>query len=470
MLRTTSLVAIMLSALLGFSDLSAYAADPKEGKPKKKETVTEELLRTLHEEGQLSDEAYKKLEKRLRKELKRKGGPKAWEFRWENGLRFSRNDGRHKFKIATQFQNDWALIDPDGEVGNGKSESGTEFRRARVALSGKLYDRFGFNVKVDFSDGSAELKGVWVSVEDLGPLGTLTIGQFKEPFSLEFQTSSKYITFMERGLPNALTPDRGTGFQLSNAPLNKRMTWTVAAVRQTDDVGAGFSDDDRYDVGARVTGLPVYNEEGSHYVHLGVSYVHQFRTGSETFRYRARPESHLADRLLDTSPGKGDDEKDDDFKDRKKLERESRGQDLFGFELAYVAGPVSFQGEFTGSKLNKKREEGGAFLWGAYGMATVSLTGEHRVYKKKTGAFGRLEPRHNFNPKKGHWGAWEAAVRASYLDLNDKNVRGGILRDITAGVNWYLNPNFRWMANYVHSDLKGAGVTHLGQMRFQVDF
>jgi phosphate-selective porin OprO/OprP len=454
MLRTTSLVTIMLSALLGFSGLSAYAADLKEGKPEKKETVTEELLRTLHEEGQLSDEAYKKLEKRHRKELKRKGGPKAWEFRWENGLRFSRNDGRHKFKIATQFQNDWALINPDGEAGEDKSndlESGTEFRRARVALSGRLYDRFGFNVKVDFSDGSAELKGVWVSVEDLGPLGTLTIGQFKEPFSLEFQTSSKYITFMERGLPNALSPGRGTGFQFSNAPLDKRMTWTVAAVRQTDDVGGDFSGDVAYDVGARVTALPFYNKDGSHYTHVGMSYVHQFRSGAETVRYRARPESNLAERVLNTG------------------RLSTRGQDLFGFELAHVAGPLSLQAELIGSAVNS-RGEGEQFFWGAYGMATFALTGEHRVYKMKTGSFGRMEPLHNFNPEKGHWGAWEVAARVSYLDLNGNGVQGGLLRDITAGVNWYLNPNFRWMVNYIFSDRKGAGATHIGQMRFQVDF
>ena len=461
MTRISWIVTAALAALVGFADPVAYAAEHAEGKPKGKETVTEELLRTLHDEGRLSDEAYQKLQKRHRKEQKRNGssngGPKDWEFGWKNGLRFSRNDGRHKFKIATQFQNDWALIDYDS--GTARSEgisdedlfNGTEFRRARVALSGKLYDRFGFNLKVDFSEGSAELKGAWLSVEDLGPLGTLTIGQFKEPFSLEFQTSSKYITFMERGLPNALSPGRGTGFQFSNAPLDKRMTWTVAAVRQTDDVGGDFSGDVAYDVGARVTALPFYNKDGSHYTHVGMSYVHQFRSGAETVRYRARPESNLAERVLSTG------------------RLPTRGQDLLGLELAHVAGPLSLQAEFIGSAVNS-RGEGEQFFWGAYGMATFALTGEHRVYKMKTGSFGRMEPLHNFNPEKGHWGAWEVAARVSYLDLNDNGVRGGLLRDITAGVNWYLNPNFRWMVNYVFSDQKGAGATHIGQMRFQVDF
>ncbi|HIF91885.1 MAG TPA: hypothetical protein EYQ60_01965 [Myxococcales bacterium] len=77
---------------------------------------------------------------------------------------------------------------------------------------------------------------------------------------------------------------------------------------------------------------------------------------------------------------------------------------------------------------------------------------------------------HEFIPKKGHWGAWELAARFSLLDLDDGVVRGGQLRDITAGINWHLYSNFRWMLNYVLSDKKGEGITNIGQMRFQLDF
>jgi hypothetical protein len=56
------------------------------------------------------------------------------------------------------------------------------------------------------------------------------------------------------------------------------------------------------------------------------------------------------------------------------------------------------------------------------------LPGEHQEHVKPEGVFGRVVPRHNFHCKKGDdWfagGAWQAGVRFSYLDPNDKAIRG----------------------------------------------
>ena len=64
----------------------------------------------------------------------------------------------------------------------------------------------------------------------------------------------------------------------------------------------------------------------------------------------------------------------------------------------------------------------------------------------------------------------DEAVRYSGMDLNDENIRGGILNQATLGLNWYLNPNFRWMWNYVYSQVNGVGSANILETRFGIDF
>ena len=60
----------------------------------------------------------------------------------------------------------------------------------------------------------------------------------------------------------------------------------------------------------------------------------------------------------------------------------------------------------------------------------------------------------------GHW----------TLYLNDDGVDGGRLRDMTLGLNWYLNPNVRTMWNYVLADPSNGGDVSAFMWRFQVGF
>ena len=58
----------------------------------------------------------------------------------------------------------------------------------------------------------------------------------------------------------------------------------------------------------------------------------------------------------------------------------------------------------------------------------------------------------------GGWGAWEIAARYSVVDLNDRlgspdGVAGGKQAIITAGLNWYVNRNIRFMINYLHGTI-----------------
>jgi phosphate-selective porin OprO/OprP len=69
------------------------------------------------------------------------------------------------------------------------------------------------------------------------------------------------------------------------------------------------------------------------------------------------------------------------------------------------------------------------------------------------GIFSGIKPKYNFHPLKGGWGAWEAAFRSSYLDLDDGFIRGAKESKVSMGLNWHPYPKTRLMLNYVHAKM-----------------
>ena len=44
------------------------------------------------------------------------------------------------------------------------------------------------------------------------------------------------------------------------------------------------------------------------------------------------------------------------------------------------------------------------------------------------------------------------------------------MSDVTFGLNWYVFPNVRIMANYVLAHLNNVGDSDIFQLRFQIDY
>jgi phosphate-selective porin OprO/OprP len=122
------------------------------------------------------------------------------------------------------------------------------------------------------------------------------------------------------------------------------------------------------------------------------------------------------------------------------------------------------------SSLVDRGQSDDAYFQGLYGLVSYFLTGETRPYSRAAGEFLRVRPKKNFSLKDKTWGAWEAALRYSFLDLDEDEISGGILSDVTLGLNWYLNPNMRIMLNYIYANRNGYGDADIVQTRFQVDF
>ncbi len=374
--------------------------------------------------------------------------PETFRVFWKSGLNMVSADGNFKLKIGGRLMADrvWISGDEAVEQATDVLTGGDEFRRARLYMSGDIYSNVNYKVQYDFAGGDADFKDVWVGVKNL-PWGGVKGGHFKEPMGLEELTSSKYITFMERSLANALVPSRNMGTMFYNTELDDRLTWAIGGFVDTDDFATRSGEGD-YSITARVTGLPIYEDKGEKLLHLGLSYSHR-NVPDDELRFRARPEVHIGPRFVNTDHFAAD-----------------RVDDV-GVELACVWGPFSLQSEYLYAKASALEGEDPSFQ-GFYVFASYFLTGEHRPYKTSAAAFDRVKPKKNFGA--GGAGAWELAARYSRLDLTDAAIEGGELDNFTVGLNWYLNPNTRVMLNYVRSDLDGIGEADMFMTRAQVDF
>jgi phosphate-selective porin OprO/OprP len=381
--------------------------------------------------------------------LKSEQGTNDFRVFWKEGLRLETPDKEFSLKVGGRIMADgtWVSEDDGIKADVGSQQDGVEFRRARLYLAGKIYGNVKYKMEFDFAGGDATFTDVYIALPDFS-LGTLKVGHFREPFGLEELTSSKYITFLERVLSSA-DPSRNTGIMLNDSIYDKRMTWAAGVFKITDDFGA-LEDDGGYSATGRITGLPVYQDKGASLIHLGVAFSHR-DPAHNSVQLRSKPEAHQLDYFIDTGSIPSD------------------NADILGLESAWISGPFSLQGEYFYLDVDRTGGSSSVQFDGYYGQASYFLTGEHRRYNKSEGVFGRIKPHENYGDK-GGIGAWEVAVRYSDIDLNDGSIAGGRVCNTTAGLNWYLNPNTRFMWNYIYSEKKNVGNADIFSMRAQIDF
>lgn len=383
--------------------------------------------------------------------LENKVAPKdSFQAYWKDGLRLTTEDKKFDLRIYGKMHLDSAWMSEQTPVKDklGDMKDNAEFRRVLIQMAGTIYGNCIYKVELNFADGHTKFDDVYMGLKDMPYVYEFKIGHFKEFFSLEELQSDNYTTFMERGLPRCFVPGRNTGIGVNSYLLDKRLTWAVGAFRDANDYGAVAASNE-WNGTARVTGLPLYKDNGKHLLHFGAAY--SFRKPNDP-RYQSRPESHLAPYFVDT-----------------KAFAVNHAQ-LLGLESAYVYGPFSLQGEFMNVFASRPGSSKDVNFSGLYAQASYILTGEHKNYDMANGRFANIVPFKNFSINEMTLGAWEIAARYSYLDLKDSDINGGMMSDATVGLNWYLNPNMRIMGNYVHANRNGIGYADILETRFQVNF
>ncbi len=407
---------------------------------------------------------------------------------WKEGLNLKSRDGDFKMKIGGRIQLDaWFYADNDdrdtfNENGGG-FYAGTEFRRVRIFFEGDVYKYVQFKAQFDFApikeddfsclQGECEgtflsdafqLKDVWIGFHNLDEcwgcwFPDIQIGHFKEYFCLEELTSSKTITFMERAMPcEAFAPSRNIGIGLHHTLYGDRFYYGLGWWANTDSFGARvprFRDEPQHFTGRMVFMPWAPCDCDTRFWTLGGSVSYQFDNPG-SFRYRTRPEIHLANRVAD-------------------VRVDADTALVWGVESAFVFDRFKVQGEYLSASPDARTGDSPTFS-GYYVSASYLLGGKGFAYKRSSQSFDKIKPCNDFDCTEcGHLGALELAVRYSSIDLTDAGYVGGEANDITVGLNWYLNPNTRIMLNYVYSDvtdLRGRegldGTISAFGVRFQV--
>ncbi len=371
-----------------------------------------------------------------------------WEFTWSNGFKLEKGDS-FELKFGGRVQADYTFASADDAVeisyGADEFQDGFEFRRARLFMEGRIYDRIKFKAQYDFAGGDANFRDVYVALDQ--DFGEIRFGHYKEYFSLEELTSSKYLAFLERSLPVlAFSPSYNSGVGVHGS-RGDRLNWGIGAFYDADDFGVSGDEDDR-NITGRVGFRPIYEDQGKRLLHLGLAVNHRDRDNS--IRFRARPEAHLTTRLVDTGTFAAD------------------SALIVGAEVAGVHDRFWFAGEYIQADVDSLVGANPTFD-GAYVQAGYFLTDDHRRFKSSSGGFDRQKPKRNWD-RSGGRGAWEVAIRFSTVDLADGRINGLEQDDVTLGLNWYPNPATRFMLNFVTADVKGVGDANFVLARWQVDF
>lgn len=315
--------------------------------------------------------------------------------------------GRNHFFFG-RAEGDYALY--RGDIPS--SESGGDLRRLRVGVAGlaTFLDQVSYKLELDLTDGTNNFSDLYVQW-DLPKRGALRVGNQRVSQSLSAMTSSLSHLFMEEPLPVS-------AFSLSRRlAVSYDHDWRRFGLH-----GIFFTRDPNNNAGKYGWALRMFTKpiRGPRQIgHVGFSMVSE-KMDREA-RYRVRPESHVTNiRLVDTG-----------------LFEDVQYQHVLGLEMAGGLGSNSVKLELFRARWERDQGRHNTFN-GAYLEAGHFLTGQDFNYKKGKFVRPQLEPGTR---------AWEIGLRASWVDLNDRDVRGGEQLNVGAALNYYPRPNLRFMLN-----------------------
>lgn len=350
-------------------------------------------------------------------------------------LTFESKDGNYKFWLDNRVYFDGAYFfdkNTYNPIGNGVT-----IRRARFAVKAILHKNWYAELDLDFAGSQLELKDAYIKYTNDAGVFNVKAGHFREGFSMETTTTSRYVTFIERSLPSKFSPSRHLGFQVNYIQTKYLLTGgihfnTIGDPEETEfsqDANKDFGIDEGYSFTGRVVYRPVIDNEKVLHIGTAASYRTP-KTSAEipySYRFSTRSISNInRKKYLDT----------DDI-----LNVDNRT--LFNVELAGAYKNIMFQSEYFNNDIKRTEGLSKINLNGLYAQVGYLLGDGRYRYNRNEGEFTQ--------PYLGEKnGELEIAFRFDYLDLNDEvaGIYGGSANGYTLGLNYYVNTNVKLMLNY----------------------
>lgn len=297
-------------------------------------------------------------------------------------------------------------------------------RRAKLWYARTFANDWRLKLAADYnSGGGLELSDNYLSWSGW-ERSLLTVGISDPPFSLESVSSSAGLTFMERALAvAALSENKSGGLTLLRRTPDHILNLSLLLFSIDQD---GLREEGE-GVAFHYVHSPI-DIGFTDNVHFGGSFSYRWNAAAENTQFRSRPEiATVDDFYVDTGP----------IADADRIGR-------LGLEAGQVAGRFSWQAEWIGTRVHRHGPDSPDF-WGAYAFFSWFLTPDQRNYDAGSGSFDKVRVASPL--LEGGKGAFEIALRASYVDLSDEGIIGGREKNLTLGLNWYANQRARLMLN-----------------------
>jgi len=355
-------------------------------------------------------------------------------------LMLESDDNQFKYWFDNRVYLDGAAYFGDNQnIGNG-----VDIRRMRFAMKTLLWGHWGGEIDFDFANYEVDIKDAYVRY--LFKKGQVKIGNYKEPFSMETTTTSRYLTFMERSMINKIAPSRHLGIAVRKFGLKYffegGLFFSEPRNPLMQDQNKKQGQNSGYSVTGRFAYAPIRKDRMT--LHLGVA--GSYRTPklvelgdpADSYRYSTKAETAInRKKYIDT-----------DFIENVKYNT------LLGLEAAFAYQNFKVQGEYMRSDISRDADkvpdgENKAQVHGFYGMGSWIIFNGDYYYNIGEAEFSQINFRNNRK------GSLEMAIRYDFADANSFKtgadipfVAGGSSEGYTIGLTYYFNTNVKVMLNY----------------------